>query len=48
MPISNAEIERTFSIFSFIKNKLKNCLLDEIVNDFNFIYKNKLVRKNFM
>ena len=29
IPISNAEIERTFSSFGFIKNDLRNRLLDE-------------------
>ena len=42
IPISNAEIERTFSSFSYIKNKYRNRLLDENVNDLLYIFKKKI------
>jgi hypothetical protein len=42
MPISNSELERTVSNFGFIKNSLRNRLLDETTNDLLFIYKMKI------
>ena len=42
IPISNAEIERTFLSFSYIKNKYRNRLLNENVNDLLYIFKNKI------
>ena len=42
IPISNAEIEHTFSSFSYIKNKYRNKLLDENINDLLFIFKKKI------
>ena len=42
IPISNAEIERTFLSFSYITNKYRNRLLDENVNDLLYIFKKKI------
>ena len=38
LPISNVEIERTFSSYGYLKNKLRNCLLDEKTNDLLPLY----------
>ena len=42
LPISNAEIERVFSSYSFIKNKLRNKLLDEYTDDLLYVYKKNI------
>ncbi len=47
LPISNAEIERAFSSFSYIKNKLRTKLTNENCNDFLFIYRLKISQKDF-
>ena len=42
IPISNAEIERTFSTLAYLKNDLRNRLLDDTLNDLLFIFKQKI------
>jgi hypothetical protein len=42
LPISNAEAKRTFTSLSYIKNKLRNSLLDENANDLLYIFKKKI------
>ena len=39
LPISNVEIERKLSSYGYLKNKLRNCLLDENINDLLYIFK---------
>ena len=46
IPISNAEIERTFFSFSYLKNKLRNNLDNEHLDQQLFIYKSEITQKN--
>ena len=47
MPISNAEIERTFSSFTYIKNKYRNRLIDENCDNLLFVFKLKISQEKF-
>jgi len=42
LPISNAEVERVVSSFSFIKNKLRNRLLVSTADELLFVYKKSI------
>ena len=42
LPISNAEVERVVSSFSFIKNKLRNSLLVSTADELLFVYKKSI------
>ena len=42
LPISKVEVERTFSSYTYIKNKLHNSLLDENINELMYGYKKHL------